>query len=487
MQWTSLILDPITISAPDHDTASFTLNIKGLPLFDRIGSLVILPPSAFHVEDPEQVTHLLQVCLVAPAILKARPTLMHLALVAATSVRSFLEKPATVPLNVLPASRIHAIFTTAPRCYHFPACCPQLLPALDVQLEDCLEQARKRYSIPIRAGSPDPRAVAIRNGRNLVHCYFVSGDQALLLNVAQSPGLIVGKQICRAQLAFEYNTCQVKRNLTAAQKQTGLLREWLAPAHIAQADAHASRKRPAPSAPVVTLAEEIGDSMQQVRTASSACSFFNLTCVPIFFDDFGSLVEHLNALKMAPRLPDPVAGSNANYFFSEAPFPVLNSTFSDAGLAWHADACLAPAGSVHLSPTPNFSRGTQFPSQPYPRFEVLLRPGLSVQELYQNSLLQARMLYHRQVFGPLAFTLVRVDVHMHPLVAPSYIYLSLVLTMLTALTMLPVTRPHLMFALASQSTRSFGTLFLRIALNLPPVGPSMLAPLHPVYAAMPDT
>ncbi|GAQ88960.1 hypothetical protein KFL_004730080 [Klebsormidium nitens] len=184
MQWSSLILDPITITAPENEASSFTLTIKGLPLFDRIGSLVILPPAAFHVEDTKQ-------------------------------------------------------------------------------LEESLEEARKRYSIPIRAGAPENRAVEILNGRNRVHCYYVSGDQAVLLSIAQSPGLIVGTQICRAQLAFEYNTCQVKRNLTAPQKQAGLLSQWLAPAHIAQVDAHNSRKRPAPSAPVVTLAEEVGDSMQQ--------------------------------------------------------------------------------------------------------------------------------------------------------------------------------------------------------------------------------
>jgi hypothetical protein len=222
MHWDPLILCPITVVAPNNPDVGYTLSVKGLPTFQHIGALIILKPDIIQIDSPEQVSS----PLAHPSPHARNLHLQHF-LVSQLSMYLRTTLAADLPRLLFPTPQTHlspfALYIS------FSPLCP-------FQVVEALERAQRRYKLEERPNAPEKTAIKVVTGRNVPFCYYLSADQALTVSIACSPGLIVGTETCRTRLAFKYNTVQVSRGITAAQKKSGLLQEWLAATHIVHAE-----------------------------------------------------------------------------------------------------------------------------------------------------------------------------------------------------------------------------------------------------------
>jgi hypothetical protein len=251
MHWDPLILDPITVVAPNNPDVSYTFFVKGLPTFQHIGALVILKPDIIQIDNLEQVK--------SPLALSSPPAQSQ-------RLQHFLVPKLSMYLQTNPSADLPCLLSQVPHIQPSPFALSIsfTLPFSSLQVVEALERAQRRYKLEERPTALEKTAMKVVTARNAPFCYYLSADQALTVSIACRPGLIIGTETCKTRLAFVYNTVQVSRGITATQKKSGLLREWLAATHIVHAEQHNPRKRAAE--PVISEVEEVAkhnpDGMQ---------------------------------------------------------------------------------------------------------------------------------------------------------------------------------------------------------------------------------
>jgi hypothetical protein len=113
MHWDPLILDPITVVAPNNPDVGYTLSVKGLPTFQHIGALVILKPDIIQIDSPEQVSSPL-----AHASPRARNLHLQHFLVSQLSIYLRTTPAADLPRLLFPTPQTH--LSLLPFVSHFP-------------------------------------------------------------------------------------------------------------------------------------------------------------------------------------------------------------------------------------------------------------------------------------------------------------------------------------------------------------------------------
>jgi hypothetical protein len=200
MHWDPLILDPISVVAPNNPDVSYTLSVKGLPTFQHIGALFIMKPDIIQIDSPYQVS--------TPRVLFLPPAQIHSLqqFFVFTNISTYLRTTLSADLPCMLSQALHIQLSPFGLCISF-------LPFSPLQVVEALERAQRRYKLEERPTAPEKIAVKVVTGRNVPFCYYISAGQALTVSIACSPGLIIGTETCKTRLAFEFGaSCGSSKN-----------------------------------------------------------------------------------------------------------------------------------------------------------------------------------------------------------------------------------------------------------------------------------
>jgi hypothetical protein len=207
-----------------------------------------------------------------------------------------------------------------------------------------------------------------------------------------------------------YNTVQVSRGITAAQKKSGLLQEWLAATHIVRAEQQNPRKRAAE--PVIFKVEKVAGHNPDGMQVQFPCTLVARALAPPVL------------MPLSIALPLVLRRSCLSCFRPATLKPPINilaihspqtDSHSPKNLSIVSADQLTEASLRHehpASPSPGpLISGTSYnPTLQNVMVPKRLATGLLLDDLYFISICAIRHTLHKSLYGQYAYSLVRMEV-----------------------------------------------------------------------------